>query len=164
MTATGPQARRLPLDQVEAPELRRVVAIWEKARGDRAMPRRADVLPEDFGDALGWVNLIEVWDTPPRYRFRLTGTLIAEVHGRDYTNRTSDDIEPPVYRAMVIATYDEAVAAAAPVAHGIFWAKPHGDLTYVKVSVPFSEDGVRVNMLMTCTTVNYKWRDALRGP
>ena len=127
------------------------------------MPRRADILPEDIAAALGWVNLLEVRDTPPRFRFRLVGSMIAEVQGRDYTNHTIDDIAPSEYRTAIVKTYEEAVAAAAPIAHNISWASPAGDLSYVKVSVPFSEDGSRVNMLLTCTTVNRDWSKALKG-
>lgn len=164
MSAAAPQANLLPLDQVTSLPLLQVIAVWQKARGSRAMPRRADILPEELGAALGWVNLIDVRDTPPRFRFRLVGSLVSEVQGRDYTNRMVDAIDPPDYRAMVVGTYEEAVAAAAPIAHRISWASPVGDLSYVKVSVPFSEDGARVNMLLTCATVNYDWRNALRDP
>ena len=80
------------------------------------MPRRADILPEDIATALGWVNLLEVRDTPPRFRFRLVGSMIAEVQGRDYTNCTIDDIAPSEYRTAIVKTYKEAVAAAAPIA------------------------------------------------
>lgn len=89
---SAPRASILSLDQVTSPPLLQVVAVWRRVRGGRVMPRRADILPEDIATALGWVNLLEVRDTPPRFRFRLVGSMIAEVQGRDYTNCTIDDI------------------------------------------------------------------------
>lgn len=51
---------------IRHPRLRQLYEYWDKQRGDRAMPSRADLDPIDMRFAIGNVILIDVIDGDPR--------------------------------------------------------------------------------------------------
>jgi hypothetical protein len=62
---------------------------WEDKRGDRPMPRRADIDPLDFPTHLSGLLLVDVEGEDAGgvgiYRYRVVGTAEVELRGRDPT-------------------------------------------------------------------------------
>lgn len=96
------------------PDLLRLLDWWHATRGARAWPARRDVDPLALRWILGWLFVVEV-QGPGRYRYRLCGTRVSNQYGYDLTGRSLDETPDPVYRERVRRSYDEAVAARAPV-------------------------------------------------
>lgn len=62
---------------------------WNEARGDRAMPRRAEINPVKLGSALQQVSLVDVLaGNPVDFRYRLIGQQLIRAYGRNITGET----------------------------------------------------------------------------
>ena len=70
------------------PVLLDLLAYWERKRGDRIMPTRADIDPLELKGHLGWLILVDVLPGLEDFRYRLVGTNIVHAVGRDSTGRT----------------------------------------------------------------------------
>ena len=134
---------------IQSDVLRRLVAHWLSMRGRRRLPARADFDPLAVRYALGYLSLIEVHRDPLRFYFRLDGTKQVELFGVDCTRRSLDEAMPPDHAAMAVASFSDAVERRAPRYHRrqiAFHVRP---IEYEVVILPFSNDGERVDLLMT---------------
>jgi hypothetical protein len=129
--------------------LRRLLKHWQRIRGDRRMPARADFDPLEVPYALGYLSVIEVHRDPLRYYFRLDGTKQVELFGIDCSHRYLDEAMPPDHAAMAIASYSDAVAHGEPCYHRRHVAFHERLMEYEVVILPFSDDGKRVDLLIT---------------
>jgi hypothetical protein len=84
-------------------------AYWQRIRGERLMPARADVDPMDLKRILPCVILSRIEQSPWRVRYTLVGTRCVANAGMDFTNRYLDEIDfgcdfdtdwPAVYRTL----------------------------------------------------------------
>jgi hypothetical protein len=147
MVAAPPDTREL--GTIHSDVLLRLVAHWERMRGRRGMPARADFDPLQVRYALGYISLIEVHRDPLRFYFRLDGTKQVELFGVDCTRRYLDEAMPGDHAAMAWASYREVVENAAPRYHRRKIQFHERLIDYEVVILPFSRDGERVDLLMT---------------
>lgn len=91
MIVRGDFSYALEPDLGDNPKFRDLLAYWERKRGPRAMPRRADIDPLELKGHLGSLVIVEVLPEPHRYRFRLVGTRVVEAYGRDSTGKTVEE-------------------------------------------------------------------------
>lgn len=84
------------------PELAALAGYWEAKRGGNALPRRADLDPPmELRNLLGCLAISELLMPGPRVRYRLVGTRIVEVFGRDGTGKRYDELyDPPVLAVL----------------------------------------------------------------
>ncbi len=76
--------------------VRMLHAVWERARGARAMPARADIDPAEIGaELLPYVMIADFESDPFRVRFRLVGTRLVQSASRDFTGRCLDEMSWP---------------------------------------------------------------------
>jgi len=145
--------------------LRQLVAHWQRLRGSRRMPTRADFDPLDVRFALGYVSLIEVHRDPLRFYFRLDGTKQVDLFGVDCTRRYLDEAMPRDHAAMAAASYSEVVDHGEPRYHQRQIAFHHRLMDYEVVILPFSNDSERVKLLMTGIVPDHPLQDAgtMRG-
>jgi hypothetical protein len=134
---------------IQSDVLRRLVAHWQQMRGLRRMPARADFDPLAARYALGYLSLIEVHRDPPRFYFRLDGTKQVELFGVECTRRYLDEVMPRDHAAMAVASFSDAVKRRAPRYHRRQIAFHERLIEYEVVILPFSNDGERVDLLMT---------------
>jgi len=64
---------------------------WDRKRGDRPMPRRADIDPTEIPRHLPGIVLVEVRRDPLDFVYRLVGTREVEARGNDPTGRRVAD-------------------------------------------------------------------------
>src|ERR1700736_619243 len=74
------------------PVLRAALAYWEGKRGDRPMPQRGDIDPDELRPVLSHLQITEVIDGGSRFRYRLVGTAIVEAFGAEFTGRYVDEL------------------------------------------------------------------------
>jgi hypothetical protein len=136
--------------------LRSLIAYWDALRGERAMPARADLRPEEMGFALGRIMLVEIHeqapagsDQPgPTFRFHLVGTKIeAAGHGK-LTGRWAHELEPPFYRELVLRAYREAALSGLPSLRRIASGDGTYLLRYERAALPLAADGRHPDMLL----------------
>lgn len=123
---------------------------WEAKRGDRKMPARRDLRPEEMREFLGYVVLVDVESAvPPRFRFRLVGAEIAGAYGRDMTGLYVDDVQPLSYRNLLLRHYGRAAEVARPILHRVKFMEWTGKThELIRMILPLSDDNATVNMLV----------------
>ncbi|WP_421881711.1 PAS domain-containing protein [Pacificispira sp.] len=77
----------------ESPILSEVLQVWETVRHGRTMPSRADIDAFDFRrSTLPYLGMMSVEHDPFRFRYRLTGTNMDQVHDANLTGQYVDQI------------------------------------------------------------------------
>ena len=139
----GPDAKRLA---IESPVLLDLYAYWDGKRAGRPMPARADLDPLEFRAALGHVFLVDV-EPGPRFRYRLTGTIMTERTGYDLVGRYVDDIPVASTRDFIHGHYRQVLATRAPVHAVSMRDLEKRPLRFELLSMPLSTDGAVIDML-----------------
>lgn len=141
--------RAKPAPAIKNPVLQQLYGYWDGKRGQRAMPRRDEIVPEDIGDLLPHAFLIDVSDADPRFRFSLCGPDVAGLFGMDLTGRALEDIDlADEYREIV---HDYALAAdhRRPICTRHHFVNRAGrTLDYERVLLPLQDAGGDVRWLM----------------
>jgi hypothetical protein len=145
----GVVATRLSLADISHETLERMHAYWLSKCPPGALPRRRDIDPLDFPWALGLVCLLDVQRNPLTFRYRLDGTTIAERHGADFTGRSTDEVRPDFYAAMLRKHFSEVAETQRATLHRISLRHAGQAKTYLRLALPLASDGVTVDMIMT---------------
>lgn len=144
-------------DKIKDRRLAALHAYWLERKGDRRLPSRGDIDPLKFKYLLGFIMLVDVLPTHPRFRVRLHGSELVSRAGYDLTRKFLDDIPSAEYRSYVLDRCDSVVARAAPdvVRHERILDGHVRE--YEALWLPFSADGRDVTMLL-CALI-YDWRE-----
>jgi hypothetical protein len=143
----------LVLDPAElAPEFGAIKTYWDKKRGARAMPRRADIDPVELRTHLPYFGLVDVIDGGRDFRFRLLGTEFSRLFGRDSTGKTLTEVYgagcADVLRWMT-TSYAEVLRTKRPVLRlGSMRAVRKDFIRCDSLLLPLADDGEHVNMIM----------------
>lgn len=152
----GPNGRRSPLEaepdfdlDLRHEVLQRILAVWREAHRGTAMPRRADITPTRLRSALPHVVLVDVEGEPPRFRWRLIGTHVTQLLGRDRTGHWLDDLYTPEAAAVLSRTLGMTVEHAAPIRFtGSFAFLDKAWFNFESLHLPLVDDAGRIVMLM----------------
>ena len=137
--------------QLPDPYLRKALAYWQRKRGERHMPRRADIDPVEIPDLLPYVRLVDVV-APGQYRYRVVGTEVEQLHGglKFYGRFVHEALPPPIAK-QVIPVYDDCVRARRPVIlENTFLASDQERVARHSrvLFLPLSEDDETVSMVL----------------
>jgi hypothetical protein len=135
----------------ESPLLAQLHRYWLNRRGERAMPGRSDIDPLDpeLRAHLGYIVLTDVVE-PARFRFRLVGSTLTDIVGRDSTGKYLDEVYSPTDYEHMIVAFRWVVSNRVPL-------RITGNLRHAKrawidmksIDLPLSSDGYKVNMILT---------------
>lgn len=141
------------------PLLGALLDYWERKRGSRAMPRRADIDPLDMpARLLPHVQLIERGGL----RFRLVGTAVVDALGKDPTGRSLEDAFAGPERDFLERFFGAVLRAKRPVVGRSWLRKARGpDLGAAWLATPLSEDGRDANMLLVAASFRFARRRSL---
>lgn len=131
------------------PVLQPLLDYWIEARADRNLPSRGDIDPVDIPHLLKHIGLIDV-EYGPRFHYRLVGSYMNEIFGRDFTGTYLDQSKHGGYRDFLADLYGQAVADRRPVfSEAIFDYGSTRQLTIRRLILPLapSHDDP-VNMLL----------------
>lgn len=95
-------------DLSDYPDFADLRAYWEGKRCDRSIPDRADIDPVALKKHLGSLFLAEPLPDLSNFRYRLVGTKLTSVPGREYTGRLVTDVfggREPALAEVVLALY-----------------------------------------------------------
>lgn len=145
----GVVATRLSLADIAHDTLQRMYAYWHGKCREGRLPRRPDIDPLEFPWALGLVCLLDVHRNPLTFRYRLDGTTIAERHGADFTGRTTDEVRPDFYAAMLRKHFSEVAETRRPTLYRIGIRYGGQARTYLRLALPLASDGKTVDMILT---------------
>ena len=157
----GARAERLTLGDIVSDRLQRLHRLWAVRRGARRWPAWADFTADDLAFVADTTTLVDVLYDPLRFRMRRIGPSVEELRGPGDQGKLAHEIEPPVYGALLQATYAEAVNAAAPCFHLVQFlpgVRPaRFPLAYERVILPLSSDGAAIDTLLIATD----WSEAI---
>ena len=139
--------------QLVIPEHEQLYDYWVERAGERPMPSRGDLHPGHIPKLLPLVSLIDVERAPARYRFRLVGTRLFDIYGRDLTGAYVDEVDWGQKQDYWAAAYRRVVEGRRP-AQGVV-KKPHRNKDHMVqfwLRLPLSEDGERVTMILSYDT------------
>jgi len=124
---------------------------WLEKRGDRTMPRRADIDPVDpaLRPHLGFVVLTDVMERG-RFRYRMIGSTLTSIVGRDATGKYLDEVYSPADFESMIVACRWVVAQRAPLRITGNLRHANREWIYMEsLDLPLSSDGCTVNVIMT---------------
>lgn len=106
---------------------RELHAYWEQQRGGRSAPERADIEPGAIRQALSDTFILELADAAPDHSFRLAGTRICALFGRELKGESflslwSQGCRQAISDLLAIAA-DESVGTVA----GVTAENTHGE-------------------------------------
>ncbi len=133
----------------------RLLEYWHGKRGARLMPSRADIDPLEMPEHLGWIMLTEVVRSSEaiRYRYRLIGSKITHLIGRDSTGKYWDELYAPELYDATTSALRWVVAHRRPLRILGTLKHLHRDWTEMEsVDLPLSTDGETVNMILSRPT------------
>ncbi|HUL08850.1 MAG TPA: PAS domain-containing protein [Candidatus Acidoferrum sp.] len=150
--------RRIERADLRSAMLGRLVDYWDKLRGDRPMPARGDLKPEEMAFALAQIMLVDIhWPSAvteasdPTFRFRLVGSRIEATGHRGLTGRWAHELQPEFYRNAVLRAYRESALAGEPSIRRIQYNSDGNELRYERVVLPLSSHGTSADMLLVGT-------------
>jgi hypothetical protein len=134
--------------QLVIPEQRQLFDYWSSKCGERTIPSRRDIRPQEISRLLPFVSLTDVVDGGKRMRVRLAGTQLREFFGREITGAYLDDLELGAKPAYWTAA-NERLCRGLP-AQGILPVhRPGGEfVTRFWIRLPLAEDSREVNMIL----------------
>lgn len=94
-----------------------VLDYWEAKRRGRFAPSRADIEPLDLLRVLQRIMIADVLSDPLDFRYRLSGTAIADVHETEITGLAPRDLKPAEYGRLIDQHYRQCVAQRRPLLH-----------------------------------------------
>ena len=148
----------LPSEPAAEP-LRRLLEYWKTKCIGGSLPRRQDIDPADLSFILANLFLMDINPAEKprnRFRFRLFGTELARIHGRDLTGKTFHDAmdqEPAdgsVRHAMRLI--DERTPLF--VGGRVLYLKKDW-LAFENAMLPLRNDAGEVNMILGATIYTY---------
>jgi len=100
--------------QLIVPEHRQLFDYWLECCAGRTMPTRADINPSRMAKLLPGISIVNVTDNLLESKFRLAGTRLREVHGREITGHTIASLDLGEKRDYWLAAYRRAVEECLP--------------------------------------------------
>lgn len=143
--------RKIALDAIASPVVRRGYEYWRAKRGSRAFPSRADIHPAEIKPLLPNVILVHVLDGGSDYQFRIVGEASVRAHGFNAANWhvAELDRQVPGYSAMMIGLWDYIRKTGRPVAaRGSLVHLDRGFQTYESIYLPLGPDDRTVDHLL----------------
>ena len=115
-----------------------VFAYWNGKRKAAQLPCRDDINPADITDLLPHVGLIDVLGKAENFRYRLIGTYMVDMFGRDFTGTTlGDQFKHGSYGRFLHTYYADAVQSRAPVfCESVFHYRGSSDLRIRRLVLP----------------------------
>ena len=153
----------IPVSEVQNPLLLRGLALWERLRGARPFPSRADMSPRLFAGLLRNTLLVRVIGDD--FEFRIVGDAIVTAQGASFQGLTTAAIDQrlPGYGRMLHRAYGMIVAGGEPNAfRGWFERKADGRAFFHEsLGLPLGTDGT-VDHLLILGVYAYNGDKALR--
>jgi hypothetical protein len=121
---------------------------WDMKRAGRRMPLRRDIEPGEIPRLLPHVQLVERVEGQG-FRYRLTGSAIAQGYGFDATGKFTHEILPPARHRIASRHYSLVFDSARPLFARTDYVKDSFLLVMIsRIILPLSLDGESVGMLL----------------
>lgn len=137
------------MERIRSSQVRAIYDYWNRKRGNRRMPARADIDPAEIKPLLAYILLTDLHYDPLRAYFRLVGTAVAEVAGRDLTGQWLHEAEVDGGVELWLRNYDRLARERAPVYGRTRATVQRGDERIFEwILLPLSSDGETVDKVL----------------
>ncbi len=138
-------------DQFQSHVVATAYEYWLSKRRPGAPPRRSDIQPSELRSILPHIFLVDVVLPRPEFRFRLVGSEITAMAGKEYTGLRVNERDYGPHWERVHASYLDVVLSReprldtyhAPWVTKEFWV-------YERLIAPLSTAGGAIDMLFGC--------------
>jgi hypothetical protein len=152
----------MPFEFCADPILGGALAYWKQKRGGRRMPARRDFDPAEVPTLLPHVQLIDL--VGGRFHYRLVGTELVQMFGRDYTGTFPEELFPGTRGRMICEVYTAVREARQPMfLRNRYLTTKNLDLLANRLYLPLSEDDCEVNMILGALTFDLGTIEPLAG-
>ena len=131
------------------PKVKALVDYWLSIHPEKGLPGRQHFDPRDIPSMLSNIWLVDVFQDPLRFRFRLFGTRIVDYAGEDNTGKWLDERWPDFdtkFMKQVIDTKQPNWS------RGASQFRPEKDYYELeRVRLPLAHDGENVDMILVLT-------------
>lgn len=137
----------LSIDRIRDAKIHRAFDYWQTIRRGNRVPARRDLDPIDIPHLLPYMYLTEIHRDPLRIRYRLVGTKVCEIEGRDKTGLWMheetwlDDYEEWLDDYRIVMESRQPLFG-----HDDFEFSDHGRVGFEWALFPLGEDGENVDM------------------
>jgi len=138
------------IDAPHDPDLQALYEYWDTLRGERPMPRRADIDPAKIPRLLPHIVMYTVMPGGGGYTIRLVGEEVVSVAGRNATGQPAGSTMPPRAAEILNTILDEvATERVAKFRAGkAHWQPDKSHRDYEACFLPLSADGDTVNIIL----------------
>lgn len=122
---------------------------WDRLRGSRSMPMRSEVDPLDVPRPILPSLYILIRDDDGGFRFRLVGTRLAEIFGRDITGKRIEEVLRDEVLSNALRSYDMIIRMKKP-SHSrarYFPASGENPFLYQRLTLPLGTDAQTTHLL-----------------
>jgi len=128
----------------------RIFAYWNRKRGQRRMPSRADIDPVELRALVEHITLYDVVEPGKLYRVRLVGGAIVDFVGRNATGKFAHESLAPDVAAQMIEVLTSVVVKRAPRfrAGTAYWRVDKSYRRFEAGFMPLSPDDDRVDKII----------------
>jgi hypothetical protein len=128
---------------------RELFDYWVRSAGQRAMPARSDLDPLKVPRLLPYLGLIDLRDGVDQGLFRLAGTRLRDIYGKEITGKRINEVfsgESAAYWRRIHARVAKHGLPAHGVVRGPAEGRDHVVLFWLRL--PLSEDGGQVDRIL----------------
>jgi len=131
---------------------KRLYDLWNRWRGDRSMPSRRDVLPEELRDLLPYIGLMQAGSDPLDCRYVISGDALDQASDRGVKGMSIREVlatSSASFVAEISAMYGVVIHGHKPsFSRGSMDYRDRGFITFDRVLLPLSSDGQMVDYLL----------------
>jgi hypothetical protein len=144
-TATPQRVRTaIALDELRNPFVREALETWERLRGNRRMPARADMTPRAMKGFLKYMTLAQALDGG-HFRYRISGDQVNIQQGMMLQGLTTADIDTRIagYGSQLARLYARVLRRREVCAYRGLYFRPGDKHTFAHESImaPLADDG-----------------------
>lgn len=130
-------------------EQRELFDYWRACAKGTSMPSRASISPASIPALLPGISILDAGSRPDEIIYRLAGTRLRDIFGREVTGRSVFDLEFGEKRNYWLAVYRRVIEEKVPMQGAI--KGPVADRDHVVLfwmRLPLSDDGAAVNKIL----------------
>jgi hypothetical protein len=134
-------ARRAPEEETDASghaELGALLDRWHRLRGDAPIPSEQTLLPVNFNPWIANLAIVDIEHGPLRPRYRVVGSRLSHLAGRDLAGRYVDELYAEEIRAEAMKAYGMCVAEGVPHYTHRRFRFPFRRFGYHRLMLPFA--------------------------
>lgn len=134
-------ARQMPEQDSDAsdhPELATLLDLWHRLCGPAALPSEQALVPASFSPWIANLAIVDIEQRPLRPRYRVVGSRLSHLAGRDLAGRYVDELYAAEIRAEAVAAYRRVVAQRAPQYSHRRFRFPFRRFGYHRLMLPFA--------------------------